>query len=131
MSTCTPSLPSTGRIGSRSSGTVSSIVISLPVTAARPMKLATSMCSGQIRNDPPPSRSVPSMRSRFDPIPSISAPSATRNRQRSWTCGSQAAFPISVEPVASEAAMIAFSVPVTLASSRNIEVPRSAGPDSS
>ena len=45
------------------------------------------------------SRSTPSMRSMFEPMPSICAPSETRNRQRSCTCGSQAAFPITVSPV--------------------------------
>ena len=34
----------------------------------------------------------------FEPIPSISAPSVTRNRHRSWTCGSLAALPITVSP---------------------------------
>ena len=94
------------------------------MTAARPMKLATSMCSGAIRYSPPPSRSTPWMRSTFDPIPSICAPSETRNRQRSWTCGSHAALPITVSPSASTAAMTAFSVPITLASSRKTCLPR-------
>ena len=62
------------------------------------------------------------MRSTFEPIPSISAPSETRKRQRSWTCGSQAAFAITVSPGASTAAMTAFSVAITLASSRKIGV---------
>ena len=35
---------------------------------------------------------------RFVPIPSMRAPSPTRNRQTSWTCGSQAAFSITVSP---------------------------------
>ena len=61
----------------------------------------------------------------FEPMPSISAPSETRNRQRSWTWGSHAAFEIVVRPGASEAAMIAFSVAMTDASSRWTRAPRS------
>ena len=51
-------------------------------------------------------------------MPSMSAPSETRKRQRSCTCGSQAALPIVVSPGASAAAMTMFSVAITLASSR-------------
>ena len=58
-------------------------------------------------------------------MPSIRAPSETRKRQRSWTCGSQAAFEIVVRPGASVAAMTAFSVAITDASSRKMCVPRS------
>ena len=57
------------------------------------------------------------MCSTFEPMPSIFAPSATRKRQRSWTCGSQAAFEIIVFPGVIEAAMTAFSVAITDASS--------------
>ena len=85
------------------------------------MKLATSMWSGQIRHSPPRSRSTPRMRRTFEPIPSISAPSETRKRHRSCTCGSLAALAITVSPSASTAAMTTFSVPVTEASSRKIE----------
>ena len=63
------------------------------------------------------------MWSTFEPIPSISAPIETRKRQRSWMCGSQAAWPSTVSPSASTAAMIAFSVPMTDASSRYMRVP--------
>ena len=58
-------------------------------------------------------------------MPSMSAPSETRKRQRSWTCGSHAALPITVSPAVSTAAMTAFSVAMTLASSRKTCVPRS------
>ena len=51
-------------------------------------------------------------------MPSMSAPSSMRKRQRSWTCGSDAALPRTVSPRASDAAIAAFSVAVTLASSR-------------
>ena len=115
------------RAGSRAgrAGSTPSIVRSPPVTAARPMKLPTSMCSGAIAPVAAArARSTPSMRSTFDSIPSIRAPSETRKRQRSWTCGSQAALPITVSPSASTAAMTAFSVAITLASSRKIGLPR-------
>ena len=56
-----PSRSNAGMIETRSSGAASSIVMSAPVTAARPMKLATSMCSGPIRCAPPRSRSTPAI----------------------------------------------------------------------
>ena len=104
---------------------MSSIVTSPPVTAASPMKLATSMCSGAMRQSPPPRRWTPSIRRTFEPTPSMRAPSEPRKRQRSWTCGSQAALPMIVSPAAIDAAMTAFSVAITLASSRKIARPRS------
>ena len=93
------------------------------MTAARAAKLATSMCSGPMRYDPPPSRSTPWMWSTFEPMPSIRAPSAARKRQRSWMCGSHAACPTTVSPSASTAAMIEFSVAITEASSRYSRFP--------
>ena len=66
------------------------------------MKLPTSMCSGPIRHSPPERLSTPWIRRTFDSIPSICAPSETRKRQRSWMCGSQAAFPITVSPGVSD-----------------------------
>ncbi len=113
-----PSRRNTGRIGQRSSPTMPSIVMSPPVTAAMPMKLPTSMCSGPIECAPPARRSTPVMCSTFEPMPWIRAPSETRNRQRSCTCGSHAAFEIIVLPGASAAAITAFSVAITEASSR-------------
>ncbi len=124
ISTLTPSRANAGRIGTRSFGFVSSIVMSLEVMAARPIRLPTSMWSGAIRHSPPPSESTPWMRRTLDSIPSICAPSETRKRQRSWTCGSQAAFPITVSPGVRTAAMIVFSVAITLASSRKMCSPR-------
>ena len=46
----TPSREKASSIARRSRGSTPSIVRSLPVTAARPMKLPTSMCSGPIRH---------------------------------------------------------------------------------
>ena len=82
------------------------------------MKLPTSMCSGPIAYSPPESRSTPVTWRTFEPIPSIFAPRETRNRHRSCTCGSLAAFEIIVLPGVSVAAMTAFSVAITEGSSR-------------
>src|SRR5262245_175855 len=108
----------------RSSLTTPSIVRSPPVTAASPMKLATSTWSGPIVHSPPRRLSTPLTRRTFDSIPSICAPSEPRNRHRSCTWGSQAALPIDVSPSARAAAMTMFSVAITLASSRKTLAPR-------
>ena len=59
----------------------------------------------------------------FEPIPEILAPMETSMRQRSWMCGSEAAFSMVVLPSARTAAMRAFSVAVTDASSRKRPAP--------
>ena len=51
-------------------------------------------------------------------MPSICAPMATRKRARSPTSGSMAAFLITVVPLARVAAIIRFSVPVTVTVSK-------------
>ena len=84
------------------------------------------MWSGPMANRAPCSGRPPWMVTVLVPIPSISAPSATRNRARSCTCGSDAALRSTVRPRAATAAISAFSVPVTLASSRNTSAPTSA-----
>src|SRR5437763_1945431 len=61
----------------------------------------------------------------FVPIASMLAPIATRNLARSCTCGSLAALRNTVVPAAATAAMRAFSVAVTLGSSRKMSAPRS------
>src|SRR5437773_5684225 len=58
-------------------------------------------------------------------MPSMAAPRETRNRARSWTCGSDAALRNTVVPLARTAAIRAFSVPVTLGSSRKMSAPLS------
>src|SRR5919106_3633422 len=78
-----------------------------------------------MRPPPPCSRSTPRTVRTFEPMPSMSAPSETRKWQRSWTCGSHAAFTIVVSPRARTAAVTAFSVPVTEASSRKMCAPTS------
>ena len=93
------------------------------------MKLATSMWSAQMRCSAPPSRSRPWTVITFEPMPSIWAPILTNSRARSWTWGSQAAFPIVVGPGVSAAAMSAFSVAITEGSSMKIpHGRRPAGP---
>ena len=102
----------------RCSTAASSIRTSPPVTAARPMNDATSMWSAPTRCEAPCRLSTPCTVSTFEPMPSIVAPIEHSRLQRSWTCGSQAAFRMIVVPRARTAAMTAFSVPVTDASSR-------------
>ena len=57
------------------------------------------------------------------PIPPICAPIALRHSARSTTSGSRAAFSITVVPSASVAAIIRFSVPVTVTISMTIRAP--------
>ena len=61
----------------------------------------------------------------FEPIPSMPAPMLTSIRARSWTCGSQAALPITVMPGVRAAASSAFSVAITDGSSMNTSPARS------
>ena len=93
------------------------------MTAARPMKLPISMWSARTRCVAPPSSRRPSIVSRFEPMPWIWQPIACSSSHSSCTWGSQAAFTIVVVPSASAAAISAFSVPVTEASSRNSSAP--------
>ena len=66
---------------------------------------------------------APWMVSTLLPMPSIGPPSMTKKRARSCTCGSQAALRSTVVPRAAAAAHSAFSVPVTLGSSRKMSAP--------
>ena len=127
ISTWTPSRANAGRIETRSCGLASSIVMSPPVTAARPMKLATSMCSGAIRYSPPPSRSTPSMRSTFE-LDALD-PRAERDEEAAEVLDVRLAGGVPDHRLArrrATAAMTAFSVAITLASSRKTCVPRQA-----
>ena len=63
-------------------------------------------------------------RMRSVPAPSIRAPIALRQLARSTTSGSRAAFSITVSPSASAAAIIRFSVPVTVTMSVTMRAPR-------
>ena len=82
------------------------------------MNDATSMWSAPTRCEAPCRDSTPCTIRTFEPMPSIVAPIEHSRLHRSCTCGSQAAFRMIVVPLASTAAMTAFSVPVTDASSR-------------
>ena len=95
------------------------------VTAASPISEPTSIWSGPIRCAHPPSLPPPWMVIVLVPMPSIRAPSATRKLARSCTCGSEAALRSTVTPSAQAAAHKAFSVAVTLGSSRKTSAPTS------
>src|SRR5919199_1430215 len=112
-----PSRSKTRRIIRRSSGSVSLIRSSPPVTPASAMNEPISMWSGPTSCVQPPSCSRPVMVRTFDPMPRMSAPIFTSIRARSWTCGSHAALPMTVVPGVRAAAMTAFSVAITDGSS--------------
>ena len=125
-STWTPSRSNAGRIETRSPARRPRSSGRRRSTAARPMKLADLDVLGR---DPPlaaaePLDALDAEHVRLDPLDAARR-ARPRKRQRSWTCGSQAALPITVSPCASTAAMTAFSVAITLASSRKMRLPRS------
>src|SRR5918999_2244252 len=101
----------------RSSGTQPAIRSSPPVTPASAMNEAISMWSGETWCSQPPSFASPWTCMTFEPIPSIAAPMRVSSRARSWTCGSEAALRMTVEPGVSADAIRAFSVPITDGSS--------------
>ena len=73
-------------------------------------------------------RATPSIVIASVPAPAMRAPIATRQRARSTTSGSRAAFSSTVVPSASVAAIIRFSVPVTVTMSNTILAPAQAPP---
>src|SRR5437867_4163715 len=121
----TPSRSNAMRVARKSSGRTPSIVTAPFVTAASPRNDPISMWSGPIANGvggggAPPDGTRPSIVNVLVPIPSTVAPRPARNRTKSWTCGSHAALRSTVLPGAPNAAMRAFSVAVTLGSSRKM-----------
>ncbi len=108
----------------RSPGTVSLMRSSPPVTPASAMKLPISMWSGATWCSQPCRRSAPSTVMTLEPMPWMSAPIFTSMRATSWTCGSQAALPMTVVPGVRAAAISAFSVAITDGSSMNTSVGR-------
>jgi len=84
-----------------------------------------SIRSGMTAWVAPCSRSTPSTTMRSVPAPEIFAPIAPRQRARSTISGSRAAFSSVVVPEASVAAIIRFSVPVTVTTSNTKRVPDS------
>src|SRR6478736_4491401 len=118
-SVCRPMRLKTRRIIRRSSGSVSLITSSPPVTPAATMNEPISMWSGPTSWVQPPSSRRPTTVRTLDPMPRMSAPILASMRARSWTCGSQAALPMTVVPGVKAAAISAFSVPITDGSSMN------------
>ncbi len=96
------------------SGTRSVTVTSPPVIAAATMRVPASTRSGTTRCTAPPSSTTPSISIRAVPAPWIRAPMAVSSVARSTTSGSRAAFSMTVVPSASAAAIMRFSVPVTV-----------------
>src|SRR4051794_383899 len=109
----------TRRIMRRSSGPVSLRRNSPPVPPAGAMNEPISMWSAAMSCWQPCSSARPWTVSTLEPMPWMSAPIFTSMRARSWTCGSHAALPITVEPGVSAAASSAFSVAMTDGSSMN------------
>ena len=81
------------------------------------------MRSGSTSYSQAPSRSQPSISIVSVPAPAMRAPIAVRKPARSTTSGSRAAFSITVFPRASVAAIIRFSVPVTVTVSSTMRAP--------
>ena len=100
-----------------------SIVTSLEVIAARPISLPTSMWSAPIRHSPPVSACTRGSGGRWTRCPR-SEPPASRGNGRDPGRAAKAAFPITVSPGVSTAAMTVFSVAITDASSRKMRSPR-------
>ncbi len=111
------------RTASRDSGSARLSRTEPPVIAAATRYVPVSMRSGRIAWFALESDSTPSTRIVLLPAPEICAPMDVRNRARSRTSGSRAAFSSSVSPSASTAAISRFSVPVTVTVSKTMWVP--------
>ena len=96
-----------------------------PVIAAATKKVPVSMRSATTEKSAACMRSTPSMVMVLVPAPLTFAPIAFRKSARSTISGSCAAFSIWLMPVANTAAIIAFSVPVTVTTSIRIRAPTS------
>ena len=118
-----PAASSLSSTAARWSGTTSRTVTSPPVIAPATRNVPASTRSGMIRCRAPPSSRTPSISIRSVPAPRIFAPMALSSRARSKTSGSRAAFSRIVVPSASAAAIMRFSVPVTVTRSKTIRVP--------
>ena len=92
----------------------------------RPRGRCRSRCGRGSRRDAPRAGGrCPTTRTVGVPAPSIVAPMRTSRSARSATSGSQAALWITVSPSARQAAIITFSVPVTVTVSKPTSAPRS------
>ena len=105
------------------SGAAPSSVMSPRAAPTAHRKLPASMRSGMMRCSAPCNDSTPSMTMRSLPCPLMRAPILMSNSARSTTSGSRAAFSSTVCPWASTAAIIRFSVPVTVTISVRITAP--------
>ena len=106
-------------------GSAPVIATSPRVAAAAATNVPVSMRSGMIACVAPCKRGTPSMTMRSVPAPEIFAPIAIRHAARSTTSGSRAALSSVVTPSASAAAIIRFSVPVTVTTSNTNRAPLS------
>ena len=93
------------------------------VMAPATSRVPASMRSGTTRWTAPASSGTPWISMRPVPMPSNRAPIAARSTARSPTSGSRAAFSITVTPSARAAAIMRFSVPVTVTMSVEIRAP--------
>ncbi len=110
----TPTDLSCSMTPSRWSGRQSLISSRPRVSAAATMNVPVSIRSGMIVCSAPPSDSTPSIWIVSDPAPLTRAPILFRRSARSTISGSRAALWSVVVPRASVAAIITFSVPVTV-----------------
>jgi hypothetical protein len=97
--------------------------MSPPVMAPAMAKVPASIRSGIVRWLTPCSAETPRIVIVCVPAPSIFPPIRLRSAARSVTSGSQAAFSRTVVPSASVAAIIRFSVPVTVWMSKAMRAP--------
>ncbi len=121
--TAAPHSSSLDSTADRWRGSAPTTVTSPPVMAAATSRVPASMRSGITRCRAPDSSCTPSISIRSVPAPSIRAPISTSRRARSLTSGSRAAFTMTVVPSASAAAIIRFSVPVTVTRSVVMRAP--------
>ena len=119
----TPHSSSLASTAERCSGTSPVTVTSPPVIAPATIRVPASMRSGSTRWVVPPSSVTPSISIRSVPAPWIWAPIAFKSAARSPISGSRAAFSITVVPEARAAAIIRFSVPVTVTRSVVMRAP--------
>ena len=104
-------------------GSILLIVISPFVRAAATRYVPASILSAGIVKDVPLSFSTPSILISSVPAPEILAPIEFKKSARSDISGSLATFVRIVTPSANEAAIIKFSVPVTVTPSNSISAP--------
>ena len=123
--TSAPAARSLAMTASRCSGRQSRSSTLPPVIAPATSSVPASMRSGMTLCSIGVSSSTPSMVTSDVPAPRMRAPILLSTRPSSSTSGSRAAFSSVVRPRASAAAIIRFSVPVTVTMSNTMLAPRS------